>query len=271
MMKWMSYLFPALVLFADSASVAQNFWEPASGTPVGGIYAFALDKSGNLFAGTDVGLYRSSDYGKSWITLNVDSSYIDGFQFIAVDSSGNIYAGGDGAYRSTDDGYTWVRIDSVIGPPGDFIDVHAFGVLGNKFLFFCADDGIYRSSNSGDSWEKIQTTVSDSSALSIATDAKGNVFVSNQQGVLRSTDSGNTWETANSGLPDIQITRTICAPGNNVFVIDGSAIFESTNEGNSWENTLLISGSAFDANANNHFVWVNNGQFGFRDIDAGNN
>jgi hypothetical protein len=77
-MKLMLTLLAALVLFADSASVAQNFWEPASGPAPGQPVAIAVSPNGSCFVAnggtftttsTFGSLFKTDDKGKTWTSV----------------------------------------------------------------------------------------------------------------------------------------------------------------------------------------------------------
>ena len=71
---------------------AQVLWQQTNG-PLGGIiYAFAINRNGEVFAGGDGGVFRSTDAGNSWITVNTGlmNSRV---QALVINASGHIFAG----------------------------------------------------------------------------------------------------------------------------------------------------------------------------------
>ncbi len=108
---------------------------------------------GNVFAGTCCfGVYKSTDYGGSWMAIN--NGY-PGYDVNAFATIGNtIFMGSDVAvYSSTDSGAHWA-IDSN-GLPR--MPVHALLSAGT-YLFAGTYAGVYMSSNNGGSWSPVGLT-----------------------------------------------------------------------------------------------------------------
>ena len=99
------------------------------------IYCLAAGSNGvggtNLFAGTPIGVFRSTDAGTSWVQLDsgFTSKYIYSMAVVPNGSGGtNLFAGtdGDGVFLSSDNGVSWVNANSG---------------LANKYIYTLVVDG----------------------------------------------------------------------------------------------------------------------------------
>jgi len=81
--------------------------------------ALAINAHGEIFVGADFvggagGVYRSTDYGDSWLEINHGIIQTD-VRALAINASGHIFAGtyfGGGVFRSTDNGGSWTPVNN---------------------------------------------------------------------------------------------------------------------------------------------------------------
>jgi ligand-binding sensor domain-containing protein len=75
------------------------------------VFSFAINASGHIFAGTDSGVFYSTDNGANWRQTGL-SRYV--ITALAINSRGHIFAGTahSGVIRSTDNGVSWTQINS---------------------------------------------------------------------------------------------------------------------------------------------------------------
>lgn len=246
----------------SSSNAQDNSWFQTSG-PVGAtVGSIVNDSAGIMYAGTDAGVYRSTDDGTSWTNVGFDDTTVTS---LVVGKSGTIYVaqgtdaelgGGSsssspchGVYKSTDHGNTWTLsglVDSsgsvgvygvttclAISPSGDVyadVDYQSQGFSG---------DVLFKSSDGGDSW--IQTGFRRSglgSGAVSATDFLGNdtmLVAEKEYGVLRSTDSGTDWAV-------VRLGRTYCMAidsGGDIFVGLDSGVAISRDRGSTWQASGL--------------------------------
>ncbi len=109
---------------------------------------YALVSDGNkIFAGTDVGLFCSSDSGLSWkpTIMNYGAA-----RSVTV-YEGNIFAGFDEAlFRSSDDGISWIVDSSGLAKAEMFFSLTA---IDSNLIIAGTGTGIFRSFDSGKSWD----------------------------------------------------------------------------------------------------------------------
>src|SRR5271157_4921638 len=95
-----------LVLLTHAARAQ---WVQTNGPFSGDVNAFAVS-GGNLFAGTSVGVFLSTNNGTSWTAIIVGPMVLS----LAVSGS-NIFAGtNEGVFLSTNNGTSWTEVDSGI-------------------------------------------------------------------------------------------------------------------------------------------------------------
>src|SRR5947209_12276608 len=107
---------------------------------------------------------------------------------------------GDGAYRSTDSGKTWTRVDSGLTNT----NIKSVASLGN-YLFAGTGDGVFRSSDDGKNWAPADSGLPlNLKPVIFSLEVFGsNLFAGTQEHsnyaeeVFLSSDSGANWSSAN--------------------------------------------------------------------------
>jgi hypothetical protein len=168
--------------------------------------SLAIDSSGVLYAGTEGGIFKSSDCS-SWSAINngltVDAAIPP--VAIAIDSAtpATLYTGLDGAgvYRSSDSGASWapattqptnLRIKALVITPGDSTKLYAATYGG----------GVYQSANSGVDWSACaNTNLTSLNVVSLTIDGNGKLYAGSEVGVFVSNDYCASWNALNTGLP----------------------------------------------------------------------
>jgi len=226
----------ALLLFwlsANPEAQAQNFWQQTNGPHGGFVNAFAINATGDIFAGTEGGgVFRSTNNGNSWMSINVGLTDPD-VQSLVINNSGHIFAGTEnsGIFRSKDNGNSWTLVN---GGLTDFT-VRALAINSAGRIFAGTYDGVFCSDNNGDSWMRCgNNMIPEVEALAI--NSAGHIFAgSYRDGVFRSTNNGNSWTRINTGLKNTSVNTIAINVSDHVFVgTDGGGVFRSTNNGDSW-------------------------------------
>jgi len=219
---------------------AQNqHWQPTNG-PFGGtvITSITTHPDGDIFAGTEGGLFKSSDRGQSWsqIDTNFGSNAI---RSILLTLEGAVFAGTDGSgiYVSFDKGASWLQG----GLPG--MSVTALTQNGDGILFAGTSEGsIYRSTDGGAVWEIQRQTLYPSAISALTTGPDGLVLAGTSGGVFRSGTNGETWVASSGGLSTFTITDIAYSGFGGFFACtDEGDIYRSTSLGSIWSRTLSTS------------------------------
>jgi photosystem II stability/assembly factor-like uncharacterized protein len=225
---------------------------------------------GRILAGTESGLYSSSDNGNTWTLMGMEYDYV---QALAVDSLGYIFAGtADGLYRSTNNGTTWDYIQyfnnasiwSMVVVPTNgylFVGTYGRGVVrstdhgetwdGNwlDFVFSLAADNqgnVYAGVSTGQifevakdslDWTVIKPEFISGGVWGLVVDENGFIFAgTNGEGIFRKSLAGTDWEQINTGLNHLNIISMGIGPTGSVFagtIVDGVYIFRPSE--NRWD------------------------------------
>ena len=227
------------------------------------------------------GVFKTTDYGRTWQPI-FDDQPTGSIGAIAVSISNPdiVYVGsgeglhrpdlsiGDGIYKSTDAGKTWVhlglregqQIPQIAVDPGNpdrvFVAVggHPFGPNEERGIFRSLDGGktfekvLYRDENTGGGDVQVDPTNSDVVYASLWESREGpwenSTWNGTNGGIFKSTDGGKSWNQLRKGLPDKMVQANLAispsSPGTllaTVKTLVTSNIFRSEDGGESWVPT----------------------------------
>ena len=227
-----------LILLNISINAQQDFWGQTNGPKGGFVQAMAVNSSGDIFVGTETGVFRSTDEGENWNEINngLPSFFYNRYvESLAINSKGFIFMGTviDGIFRSTDNGNSWTAIgNGIIG------ECKSLTVNSDGNIFACITNaGIFRSTDDGENWTNINVFIPGSTEKlynAVVINSKGDIFVGftgNGGGIVVSTDNGKNWTQNNW---DYIQSMTICS---NDFIFAetlGGGVLRSTDNGESW-------------------------------------
>jgi photosystem II stability/assembly factor-like uncharacterized protein len=205
-----------------------------------------------LYAGTDSGLFKSTDGARSWSDIGVSAGFIWATAIsssnpgIVFACSGVFVAGNpiNNLYRSLDAGKTWAAVTS--GLPAGNIGPVALDPSNDATVYVVVADRLFRSRDLGGTWSEIGAGSITGPIASIALDptAPGVVCVaSTGVGIFRSSDGGDTWTPANEGVTSPYI-RAIVAVQSSIYTVADVAVFRSDDHGETW-TALGVAGLRF--------------------------
>ena len=211
----------------------------------------------NIFAGTNAGVFLSTNDGASWKPVNTGFGIPPTVWALAVDANvaggANIFAGTfhRGVFRSTDNGMEWTSVDPglaitdvrtlVAGPNG----------AGVTNLFAGTHQGdIFLSTDCGTSWGTLISGFPGNSISSLALSPDGELLLAGTSSsygdgcIFLSANTGETWTDISYGI--IQITypsypqvvalaiTPVMSGGTNLLAGTNVGTFLSTDNGLSW-------------------------------------
>ena len=253
---------------------------PFRGGRVTTVAGHADQPSTFYFGATGGGVWKTTDGGLTWQPIS-DKDFRTG-SIGAIDVAPSdpnvVYVGtgespirgnvspGDGMYRSTDAGKTWLpsglrdagQIGAIQVHPGN-PDLVYVAVLGHAFGPN-AERGVFRSKDGGRTWDKILFRSDSAGAIDLAMDPvnprilyaafwqarRGPWYMSSGgpgSGLFKSTDGGDTWKeiTRNEGLPKGVIGKIgVTVSGANhdrvwaIVEAEDGGVFRSDDGGATW-------------------------------------
>jgi photosystem II stability/assembly factor-like uncharacterized protein len=206
---------PGLLLLPAPTSGATPVWQKTS-LDAGKVHAVLVHPANadTVFAGTDRGLFRSTDRGVTWgqygTGIKTSSSATLRILALAAARDGSrLYAGTSaGVFQSTDGGAEWSQGSGMLSGSGILRYYYAIAAL-------AVDPASPQTVYAGDS--------------GMMTEGR----------VLKSTDGGATWMPAASGISSHDVKALAIDPGklSTVYAVVGGSLHVSGDAGVSWMKT----------------------------------
>jgi hypothetical protein len=227
--------FPRLYILVTLLCVGTRFvmgqWIQTNGPGGTWITDIALRGSDLLVATYGAGIFRSSDGGNSWDSLNtgLTNQYVKCLGIVGT----NLYAGTEGIinggiFRSTDDGAHWAAVNAGLAATQVFDIV---SIDGNIFAG-TYDGGVFLSTDEGSHWDSVNVGLTNKSVIDLAVKGRDLFAVCwfyYGPSVFLSTNNGASWTAANVGIP-------ASVPASALVVIDQD-LLAGTNEGGVYRST----------------------------------
>ncbi|HEX2868537.1 MAG TPA: T9SS type A sorting domain-containing protein [Ignavibacteriales bacterium] len=197
-----------------------------------GGYVTALAGIGNhLFAGSNAGVFVSTDNGKSWTQTSTENIGHDVTSLAVMDSI--LYAGtsGYGVFYSSNFGNSWIKT----GPlPQDFSNPESANCLlaRDKKLYAGTYQGVYRSTDGGVYWSKLNPLLPMGYIRSIVL-KDTLIFTAAENGVYRSSLNNSNWRMVLPGYPNLWI-NTLAVKDSFLFAGTRNGLFLSSDNGDHW-------------------------------------
>ncbi len=240
-----------IILFLVVAAPCAAQWKTAAYNNQ--ILAFGVHDT-NLFVSSNGSVDRyapwqgafqwvESDGGIDFTQGNVTSFASLGNYFFA---GGTINGGPGAAYRSTDNGSSWILNAS--GPVA----------TNGTYLFGCSATTTYRSRDSGNMWLPVAVRSANSYAAIGAY-----IFASTPNGTWRSIDSGANWTQISPPF-----TGTMTVMGSLIFMADTGSVALSKDSGTKWQAVPVDTAGEYErvavlvTDGKNLFAGTGNGVLG---------
>ncbi len=224
------------LLFSCVSVSVYGQWQQSAGTA--GLNMQSLLTNGIYnFAGGQTGAYLSTDTAANYSLSNNGNDAVGPTRGFTKDNTYIYTCTSQGAYRSSDNGATWVSqsvgLTNLLG--GGILKV------GTR-LFYVGPTGVFISTDQGDNWSAAGLSATDVRSIAAINDT---LFVgTNGAGIYKSVDFGANWVAINNGLNGALNFRAIESKGNTLFAGGpiGTGVFRSLDFGANW--TLLGGGLA---------------------------
>jgi photosystem II stability/assembly factor-like uncharacterized protein len=219
------------------------------------IWSICLADSGDIFAGMEEYLFKSTDAGETWIPALYVSN--ESFNAILRTSGDTLFAGGyDGIYRSADNGGTWTNVDSNNVDTSyayrKFNYITCFTVAANGYIYAGTGSGldtysygIRVSKDRGSTWTYANNGITksipdttDSNAYITSLAAMGDTVFAASAHLYRSTDNGQSWQAVGDPLFYNNESGAIISTTKGLIVPTWNSFYITTDGGNTWQDLI---------------------------------
>jgi photosystem II stability/assembly factor-like uncharacterized protein len=195
-------------------------WVARRGLPPLDPEALAAGPDGVVYAGSSDRIFRSSDYGDTWLEAGHRPTASRTMTMAVDGASATLYVGTeeDGLWLTADQGLSW----SLALPGRTIFAIVAAG----EDVYAGTDRGLYCSRDRGASWHP---TGADAlrgpvTALAMRTDVPGRLFAGlAEQTLLHSSDGGGTWQAASPAPQGLQVIALAPDPLSPACVYVGTS------------------------------------------------
>ena len=207
------------------------------------IQAITATKNGTLYVGTDYGLYRSRDNGKTWIHLE-QGLFNQNIHALAVDpvESKVIYAGTSGGIFKTEDGGDhWADwFDAASGLTNGEVNDLVIHPQNPARIYAATEGGLFTSDDYGESWEILYAggdTGKNTSVKLVRLSSVNprDIYIASENGMYRSQNGGNSWEPVwENQISDVLSMVSLKTDPEFFYVGTRGGLFKSFNKGRTW-------------------------------------
>jgi hypothetical protein len=185
-----------------------------------------------IYAGTNGGIYRSTDDGVTWDWTYLPSAWQA--NTIAVQAN-NIFAGSWGGVFESSDYSNWTTINNNLSDSA----VNTLAIDGNNIFagtgyagtsLADSGSGIFLSTDNGSNWNKMNNGLIHSIVVYTLITNGSNIFAGTDKGIFLSKNNGTNWTEINEGLPDSTTVTSLA--------ISGAEIFAGTKGNGVWKRSL---------------------------------
>jgi photosystem II stability/assembly factor-like uncharacterized protein len=196
-------------------------------------YCYRLLRHENfIYAGTNIGLYYSSNDGLTWTRKNVNLAmglYSFGTSMLA----GYIF---NGIYKTTDN----INFTQVMNGGRNEERFDDFTSLGTKLFAASSFFGVYQSNDSGNTWQSSNTGIPAKVEFFQVNDSAIYIDAGNN-GICKSTDLGQNWSCLNRDF-DIRHLESFNVIDDSLIIAGTNLgwIYVSHDGGLSWPDSCLL-------------------------------
>ncbi len=239
--------------FFRSTDAGNNYVLRRRGLNDSYVYAIAVDPitPTTIFAGTNGGVYKSTDGSGSWTQAPVAGGPRGTIRALLTNSGApsTVYAGGSsGVFKSTDGGNTWVAVNNgltVTITGGGLIapNVNALASIAGapNTIYAACNGGVFKSTDGGANWILSSTGLLGSNVNTVVIDPTNPqlVYAGTLAGVSKSTNGGANWTAINTGLTTTNsrsINTIAIDPSNSatLYAATQGGVYKTTTSGSSW-------------------------------------
>jgi len=231
-------------------------------TPLRNRWIFCLlrDSSGDVYAGTDSGMYSAVKTDSQWLLVGLAGAYVRSLTlnragWLIAGTEGRVYDTTSGIYYSKDHARSWTHAVRGVGCNALALSANSGDLLAGMSYY-----GVYRSTDGGVTWQQPGRTFP-TTLGSLLISAHGTLlagagkqsripFFDGAPGLYRSTDNGASWDMKSIGGLVTSIAHD--PHSGNIFLaatalypsplsVDNlvDTLYRSTDDGGTWAPTAL--------------------------------
>ncbi|MCD4773838.1 MAG: T9SS type A sorting domain-containing protein [Bacteroidales bacterium] len=257
----MKRLFQILLILISSSIFSQNIWEPIIIPDSLLAYNIYAEKEGILFIGATsnlglTGLFKSTDNGKTWVFVQIDSlissNYINAIRY---NQDNMLFISATwGVYRSIDDGDTFEKVS-----PNTW-EISKIIVSPNNEIYAVGWIGILRSIDNGITWDTLYDANNSQYFSDIDFGLNGEIYAVGGKygqygtGFFKSLDDGQTWEETG---PEYGHLRSVQVNSVGTIIVSGFSmdkVFHSYDNGLTWTIVSNICADVLESYSENRLI-----------------
>ncbi len=235
-------------LFVNRDNTLQTWELDSTGLSSAQIYGFALDRTQNVFAATDHGLFTQSSDSGTWSKVASFTGSPSLYRIFIDRKNRFLVAGnGGGLWLSTDNGSTWSEDTSGIG--SEWPSLMSDDAYGNLYTVtdnpFTSVFHLYKSSGGSGAWQNIDGAIRSISVRSFGISSlwgDSALFAATNFGIFVSTDQGSTWAIDNEGIPASNIYGMGMTASGAILLSSDLGIYKNTLSTTSWTKSYPQNG-----------------------------
>ncbi len=192
-----------------------------------------------IFVGTNQGIYRSQDVGKTWQELKqgLFNQNIRAFASLRQEPNTIYAASAGGIFKSENSGDSWSEwIDQASGlDNSDVFDI-AIHPEDEEKLFAVTAGGLFVSDDAGESWEhKTVNGKARFKEIRFSAVNSNTLYLTGIDGVWRSQDTGNSWHRVwQDFIEEAEVLLSLNTEPEFFYVGNSEGLIKSFNNGRSW-------------------------------------
>ena len=203
--------------------------------------SITVDNKVLIYVGTDHGLYRSINSGKSWIQLK-QGLFSQDIRALAIDPKNSqlMYAGTPkGIFKSEDQGESWNKwFDKAHGLTNVFINDLLIDPNKTKVIYAATQSGLFVSSGGGDLWRPVKDKILKNKNIQTIQFSAANpnqLIISTKNSIYRNSADGDIVEKKWIDLPKENLSIiTLKTDPEFIFIGTGKGFYKSFNGGLNW-------------------------------------
>jgi photosystem II stability/assembly factor-like uncharacterized protein len=223
---------------------------PMTITQIENVTSIAIDplESQNVYAGNMQELYKSTDYGETWMKINDKAGNSITINPLNPDV---IYVSGsdDIVYKTINGGQNWEAVTTPLSLYSSITDIAIDPINTDTVYVLTAGGTIYKTTDAGTTWSEPISVGMYAAALAIDPNNPSTLYAGGHVGmaegrITKSLNGGISWNSVyTTSEGNSWVTSLVIDPSSSNIIFAGTAkeILRSDNGGQTWEKVYILS------------------------------